>query len=202
MAHANARTNLFGRRLMVERVAAGWPAARVAEQLGASRATVYKWLRRHAMGGDAALGDRSSRPVAMPCRTPKRIEPRVLAARKRRQRGAVALAAELGLNPSAVGRILKRHDARICARSIRSPASRSALRGATKTVMNTRRLVRWFTSMSRNSARFPRWRLATTQSGGGDLGRVPAQEHHDRLRLRAHRHRRLHPAGLQRGAGG
>jgi hypothetical protein len=40
LAHANARTNLFARRLIVERVAAGWPAAHVAEQLGVSRATV------------------------------------------------------------------------------------------------------------------------------------------------------------------
>ena len=77
MAHANARTNVFARRLMVERVAAGWPAAHVAEQLGVSRATVSKWLRRHAEGGDAALADRSSRPRRMPARTPRRIEQRV-----------------------------------------------------------------------------------------------------------------------------
>jgi transposase InsO family protein len=109
MVHANARTNLFARRLMVERVAAGWPPAHVAEQLGVSRATVYKWLRRHAEGGDAALADRSSRPIRMPARTPKRLEQKVLAARKRRQRGAVVLAAELGMNASTVGRILARH---------------------------------------------------------------------------------------------
>jgi transposase InsO family protein len=109
MAHANARTNLFGRRLIVERVAAGWPPAHVAEQLGVSRATVYKWLRRHAEGGDAALADRSSRPVRMPNRTPAKTEKRVLAARGRRKRGAVVLAGELGLNPSTVGRILARH---------------------------------------------------------------------------------------------
>ena len=109
MAHASARTNLFARRLMVERVAAGWPAAHVAEQLGVSRATVHKWLRRYAEGGDAALVDRSSRPMRMPARTPTRVEKRVLAARRRRQRGAVVLAAELGLNPSTVGRILARH---------------------------------------------------------------------------------------------
>jgi transposase InsO family protein len=95
---------------MVERVAAGWPAAHVAEQLGVSRATVHKWLRRHAEGGDAALEDRSCRPVRMPARTPKRVEQRVLAARRRRRRGAVVLAAELGLNPSTVGRILARYD--------------------------------------------------------------------------------------------
>ena len=109
MAHASARTNLFARRLMVERVAAGWPAAHVAEQLGVSRATVHKWLRRYAQGGDAALVDRSSRPIRMPARTPTRVEKRVLAARRSRQRGAVVLAADLGLNPSTVGRILARH---------------------------------------------------------------------------------------------
>jgi transposase InsO family protein len=45
----------------------------------------------------------------MPARTPTRVEKRVLAARRRRQRGAVVLAADLGLNPSTVGRILARH---------------------------------------------------------------------------------------------
>jgi transposase InsO family protein len=109
MVHANARTNVFARRLMVERVAAGWPAAHVAEQLGVSRATVHKWLRRFAEAGEAGLADRSSRPVRMPARTPRRVEQQVLAARRRRKRGAVVLAAELGLNPSTVGRILTRH---------------------------------------------------------------------------------------------
>lgn len=109
MSHANARTNLFARRLIVERVAAGWPPAHVAEQLGISRSTVYKWLRRHAEGGDAALADRSSRPIRMPQRTSMRIEQKVLAARRRRKRGAVVLAAELGLVASTVGRILARH---------------------------------------------------------------------------------------------
>jgi transposase InsO family protein len=109
VAHASARTNLFARRLIVERVAAGWPAAHVAQQLGISRATVHKWLRRHAQGGDAALADRSSRPHRMPARTPRRVEQRVLAARRRQRRGAVVLAAELGLVPSTAGRILARH---------------------------------------------------------------------------------------------
>ena len=110
MAHANARTNLFARRLMVERVAAGWPAAHVAEQLGVSRATVHKWVRRHAEGGEAALADRSSRPIRMPNRTQS--------ARSRsgcwRPAGAASAARSCsppssGLNPSTVGRILARH---------------------------------------------------------------------------------------------
>lgn len=109
MVHANARTNLFARRLMVERVVAGWPAAHVAEQLGVSRTTVYKWLRRFAEAGQAGLVDRSSRPQRMPVRTPARVEAQVLAARRRRRRGAVVLAAQLGLHASTVGRILARH---------------------------------------------------------------------------------------------
>lgn len=109
MSHANARTNLFARRLIVERVAAGWPPAHVAEQLGISRATVYKWLRRYDSGGDQALQDRSSRPHRMPARTNDRVEQKVLRARQRRKRGAVVLAAELGLHASTVGRILARH---------------------------------------------------------------------------------------------
>lgn len=109
MAHANARTNVFARRLIVDRVAAGWPAAHVAEQLGVSRATVHKWVRRFAEGGEAALEDRCSRPVRMPKRVSHKVEKRVLAARQRRKRGAVVLAAELGLNASTVGRILRRH---------------------------------------------------------------------------------------------
>lgn len=109
MSHANARTNLFARRLIIERVAAGWPPAHVAEQLGISRATVYKWLRRYNEGGDIALQDRSSRPHRMPARTSARVEQKVLTARRRRQRGAVVLAAELGLHASTVGRILARH---------------------------------------------------------------------------------------------
>ncbi|CDM77211.1 hypothetical protein MSS4_01977 [Mycobacterium marinum] len=66
MSHANARTNVFAGQLIVERGVAGWPAAHVAEQLGISRATVYKQLRRYAQGGDAALADRSSRRIRMP----------------------------------------------------------------------------------------------------------------------------------------
>nr|WP_234807960.1 IS481 family transposase [Mycolicibacillus trivialis] len=55
------------------------------------------------------LVDRSSRPHRMPQKTSDRVEQKVLAARRRRKRGAVVLAAELKLNPSTVGRILARH---------------------------------------------------------------------------------------------
>jgi transposase InsO family protein len=130
MAHANARTNLFARRLIVGRVAAGWPAAHVAEQLGISRATVHKWVRRHAEGGDQALADRSSRPIRMPNRTNHKLEKRVLAARQRRKRGAVVLAAELGLTASTVGRILARHD--VAHLAVIDPITGERVRGSSR----------------------------------------------------------------------
>ena len=47
MAHPSARLSVFSRQLLVKRVIAdGWPVAPVAEQLGISRATGYKWIRR------------------------------------------------------------------------------------------------------------------------------------------------------------
>lgn len=108
MAHRNARTTVYARRLIVERHGAGWPAARIAEQLGVSRATVHKWLRRHREEGPAGLVDRPSRPHTSPTRTPTVVEDRVLAMRAQIRRGPVYLAGELGLVASTVGRILHR----------------------------------------------------------------------------------------------
>jgi transposase InsO family protein len=109
VAHANARTTVYARRLIVERFLAGWPAARIAEQLGISRATVYKWIRRYQAEGWAGLADRTSRPHHSPTRAPAEVEDRVLALRADAQRGPVFLARELGMVASTVGRILRRH---------------------------------------------------------------------------------------------
>lgn len=109
MSHGNARLSIYARRLLVERFAAGWPAAQIAEQLGVSRATVYKWVRRHREEGEAGLSDRSSRPHRCPTRTPSALEARILELRRVRHRGAVFLAGELGLVASTVGRVLRRH---------------------------------------------------------------------------------------------
>jgi transposase len=109
VAHRNARTTVYARRLIVERHRAGWPAARIAEQLGVSCATVRKWIRRHREEGPVGLEDRCSRPHDTPARTPAAVEARVLAMRARLRRGAVYLAGELGLMASTVGRILHRN---------------------------------------------------------------------------------------------
>ena len=109
MPHRNARLTVHARLLIVERSRAGWPQARIAEQLGVSRGTAKKWIDRYKTEGVAGLEDRSSRPHASPRRTSVEVEARVLALRAERHRGAVFLAGELGLVASTVGRILRRH---------------------------------------------------------------------------------------------
>ena len=50
--HANARTCLHGRRLIVERVCVqGWTLAAAAEAAGVSVRTVSKWLARFRIEG-------------------------------------------------------------------------------------------------------------------------------------------------------
>lgn len=109
VAHANARLTVHGRRLLVDRVLAGHRAADVAHQLGCSRATACRWLRRFREEAPASLCDRPRRPHRRPHRTPHAIEQRVLAARRRHRRGADWPAAELGLAASTIGRVLARH---------------------------------------------------------------------------------------------
>ncbi|MER8096102.1 helix-turn-helix domain-containing protein, partial [Streptomyces goshikiensis] len=59
MSHRNARLTVFGRRLLVDRVASGRPVAHVAAETGVSRATAHKWVRRWRAEGEAGLADRS-----------------------------------------------------------------------------------------------------------------------------------------------
>lgn len=109
MSHAMPRLSVFSRLLLCQRVAAGRPVAHVAAEMGVSRATAHKWLRRFREQGPAGLQDRSSRPHRCPHRLDARLERRILAARSTRRVGALTLAGELGLNPSTVGRVLARH---------------------------------------------------------------------------------------------
>lgn len=109
MSHRNARLTVHARLLIVRRNQAGWAQARIAEQLGVSRATVGKWLARYESEGPAGLEDRPSRPHSSPRRTSEEVEAQVLELRAQRRRGPVFLAGELGLVPSTVGRILARH---------------------------------------------------------------------------------------------
>jgi transposase InsO family protein len=109
VAHAKSRLTVFGRQLLVARVNAGWPAAHVAEQLGISRATAYKWVRRYHAEGDAGLLDRSSRPHRSPRRLDPGVEAKILAARATWRYGPDRLGPLLGRPPSTVHRVLRRH---------------------------------------------------------------------------------------------
>jgi transposase InsO family protein len=108
VGHPRPKLTVFSRQLLVSRVQAGWPAAHVAEQLGISRATAYKWLRRYRAEGEAGLLDRSSRPHRSPRRLPDAVEARILAARAEWRYGPDRLGPLLGLPPSTVHRVLAR----------------------------------------------------------------------------------------------
>lgn len=108
MAHANARLNVFGRRILVERVLAGQQPGEVAKQLGVSRTTVYKWLRRFRVEGLAGLADRSSRPHRSPRRVPAELVARIVTCRRAEQVGARELAILLGVPASTIGAVLRR----------------------------------------------------------------------------------------------
>ncbi|MGW5043872.1 IS481 family transposase [Streptomyces griseoluteus] len=109
MSHRNARLTVHGRRLLVERVCAGRPVAHVAAEMGISRATAHKWVRRWRAEGDAGLADRSSRPRTTPHRTAAAVEAQVCRLRQTRKLGPARIGPILGLPPSTVHRILLRH---------------------------------------------------------------------------------------------
>lgn len=109
MSHRNARLTVHGRRLLVERVCSGRPVAHVAAEMGISRATAYKWVRRWRAEGEPGLADRSSRPLTTPHRTPAAMEARVCDLRRSRKLGPARIGPVLGLPASTVHRILTRH---------------------------------------------------------------------------------------------
>jgi transposase InsO family protein len=112
VGHPRSKLTVFGRQLIVDRVVhQGWPAAHVAEQLGISRATAYKWVRRFRLEGKAGLADRSSRPHGSPRRVAAELEAAVLAARAEWRYGPDRLGPLLGMAPSTVHRVLVRNRA-------------------------------------------------------------------------------------------
>jgi transposase InsO family protein len=108
VSHANARTTLYARKLLVDRVRAGHRPAEVAKQLGVSRQTVYKWVRRFRAEGEAGLRDRSSRPLRPARLTTPEVVTAICHARLAEHAGPVRLAALLGLPASTIGEVLRR----------------------------------------------------------------------------------------------
>jgi transposase InsO family protein len=86
----------------------GWPVATVAEQLGISRATGYKWVRRYRADGLAGIEDRSSRPHRSPRRSSAEVTAAIIRARARRRYGPARLAPLTGHPRSTIYGILRR----------------------------------------------------------------------------------------------
>jgi transposase InsO family protein len=105
--HANARTCPKSRRLLVERVEAGWSVMEAAEAAGITDRTARRWLARWRTEGPAGLLDRSSAPRQIPHKTPpERVEEIVRLRRLRLTAAQIAVA--LGMALSTVSAVLKR----------------------------------------------------------------------------------------------
>jgi transposase InsO family protein len=105
--HANARTCPNSRRLLVERIAAGWSLAEAAEAAGVSDRTAAKWRARWRAEGEVGLLDRSSAPKRVPHRTPVlRVE--AIVALRRLRMTAAEIAELLSMALSTVSAVLQR----------------------------------------------------------------------------------------------
>src|SRR5260370_26230535 len=97
----------FGGGGMVKMVLGGQPPRAVSEAVGVCPRTVRKWVKRYESEGLAGLQDRSSRPQHLHRPTPQPVIERIEALRRRRLTGQ-AIAAEVGVSPATVSRVLKR----------------------------------------------------------------------------------------------
>jgi transposase InsO family protein len=105
--HANARTCPNSRRLLVDRVEAGWSVMEAAEAAGITDRTARRWLARWRAEGPAGLLDRSSAPRRIPHKTaPERV--REIVRLRHRRWTAAQIATALGAALSTVSAVLKR----------------------------------------------------------------------------------------------
>ena len=107
--HANARLNLHGRRLLIDRIQQGRPVAHVADELGISRQTAYKWWGRWRREGDVGSGGslESATVVPEPDPSPGRTAGRARYAGPRKL-GPARIAGILEMPASTVHRMLCR----------------------------------------------------------------------------------------------
>jgi transposase InsO family protein len=105
MAHPNARLTPHGRRLLADRVRAGWTITAAARAAGISRQTGSKWWHRAELG---RLTDRTSAVHRQARRHPAELVERLCARRRELRVGPHVLAWETGLARSSVYAILRR----------------------------------------------------------------------------------------------
>lgn len=108
MSHSMAKLSPFGRRLLCERISAGFPVRVAGRMLGISHARAYVIWHRYLDEGEAAFAPRSSRPRHSPRRTRPHIEARIERARRRRRWGPLRLQWLLGIARSTIYAVLRR----------------------------------------------------------------------------------------------
>ncbi len=107
-SHENARLTPRSRADLVRRVLVHrQPLCDVAAAFGVTSKTVRKWVRRFQAEGEPGLRDRSSRPRRLNQPTSKEAISRIEALRRQRWTSR-RIAAELGVSPATVSRVLKR----------------------------------------------------------------------------------------------
>jgi transposase InsO family protein len=111
MSHANARLTPAGRLTLVGRIATRprRPIAHIAQEMGVSRTTAYRWWSRYQQLGEAGLVDRPSTPRRSPGRTTARAEEHIIQLRRGQRLGPARIAARLGVPAATVYRVLVRH---------------------------------------------------------------------------------------------
>jgi len=111
VSHRNARLNVRGRLLLIERVLGDRrPVSHVAAELGISRQCAHRWVNRYLAEGIEGLQDRSSRPHRSPNQTTPEVEAQVLELRDKLRVGPARLGPELGIPTRTVGAILHRNN--------------------------------------------------------------------------------------------
>src|SRR5271154_7214824 len=105
--HKNARLTPRGRAWAVMQVTSGQTPKAVGLSVGVCPRTIRKWVARYASEGLSGLQDRSSRPWKLRKPTPLPTVERIEVLRRQRLTGK-AIAAEAGVSPATVSRVLKR----------------------------------------------------------------------------------------------
>jgi transposase InsO family protein len=106
--HKNARLTPKGREQMVRAVVdGGLTKAAAARQFNTTPKTVGKWVKRFRAEGVDGLRDRSSRPLSSPSQATPATYAAVEALRRQRYTQQ-QIAAQVGVSPATVSRVLKR----------------------------------------------------------------------------------------------
>jgi len=105
--HKNARLTPRGREWVVKLSESGQTPQAISAAAGVCPRTVRKWIDRYRRAGLAGLQDRSSRPHRLHRPTPRTVVEEIERLRRQRRTGK-QIAAETGVSPATVSRVLRR----------------------------------------------------------------------------------------------